>query len=114
MKLSICKVKRIERETGLMCLDDCIATVAEYYHCGYEMSYAGGFAMRWRSGFTNFAGQYQIHLLDRLENLKKYHGLEIVKKNFFSGKGGSAENRKGTYTGTPGDDADQSLLVSVG
>lgn len=87
MKLSICKVKRIERETGLMCLDDCIATVAEYYHCGYEMSYAGGFAMRWRSGFTNFAGQYQIHLLDRLENLKKYHGLEIVKKNFFSGKG---------------------------
>ena len=39
MKLSICKVKRIERETGLMCLDDCIATVAEYYHCGYEMFY---------------------------------------------------------------------------
>ena len=111
MKLSICKVKRIERETGLMCLDDCIATVAEYYHCGYEMSYAGGFAMRWRSGFTNFAGQYQIHLLDRLEKISWAGDRE---KEFFLGERGSAENRKGTYTGTPGDDTDQSLLVSVG
>ncbi|MBO5487610.1 MAG: hypothetical protein J5988_11930, partial [Eubacterium sp.] len=86
MDMKINKVERIEQETGLMCLDDCIATVAGYYHCDYEMAYVGGFQVRGRTGMPNFAGQYTIRLQDRYENLKRYHGLQIRRHPFFSGR----------------------------
>lgn len=83
MDLCICKVRRIEKETGLLCLEDCIATLAGYYCCDYQLSYIGGYKIEIGAEDHNFATKYSIQLQERFENLKKYHGISILKQSFF-------------------------------
>ena len=52
--ITIKKVKRIEKETSLFCLDDCIATLAGYYQCDYEMMYIGGYQVSRQQGGQDF------------------------------------------------------------
>lgn len=80
--ITIKKVKRIEKETSLFCLDDCIATLADYYQCSYEMMYLGGYRISIQQGAQDFAARYDIWLADRFDNLQKYHGLLIRKCDF--------------------------------
>ena len=81
--ITIKKVKRIEKETSLFCLDDCIATLAGYYQCDYEMMYLGGYQISRRQEMQEFADRYDIWLEDRFDNLQKYHGLLIQKCDFY-------------------------------
>jgi hypothetical protein len=75
LDINIKKIKRIEDETGLLCVDDCIATLADYHNRRYEMMYIDGYYFCGLSGKINFASQYNIGVVNRYENLKKYHGL---------------------------------------
>lgn len=77
------KVKRIEKETSLFCLDDCIATLAGYYQCDYEMMYIGGYQVSRQQGIQDFAEWYDIWLRGRFDNLQKYHGIMIQKYDFY-------------------------------
>ena len=83
IKIELKKVDRIEKETALFCLDDCISTLAGYYHCDYEMMYAGGYKMREQIGIQGFASRYQVSLQHRFDNLRRYHGLFIYKYDCF-------------------------------
>ncbi len=80
--ITIKKVKRIEKETSLFCLDDCIATLAGYYQCDYEMMYIGGYQVSRQQRGQDFAGWYDIWLTERFDNLQKYHGIMIRKYDF--------------------------------
>lgn len=79
LEMEIKKIKRIENETSLFCLDDCIATLAGYYQCDYEMMYIGGSKIEVQETMDEFAKNYNVRVLNRIENLKKYHGLNIKK-----------------------------------
>lgn len=84
LQIKIKQTNRIEKETGLTCLDDCIATLANYYQCHYEMMYADGFSILSGSGEYRFASNYYIRLVNGPRNLADYHGLTLHKKEFFS------------------------------
>lgn len=81
IKMELRKVDRIEKETALFCLDDCIATLAGYYHCDYEMMYAGGYEMREQKEIWGLASRYHVSLQHRFDNLCRYHGLHIYKSD---------------------------------
>lgn len=83
IEMELKKVDRIEKETALFCLDDCISTLAGYYHCDYEMMYAGGYKIREQMGIQGFASRYHISLQNRFDNLRRYHGLYIHKCDCF-------------------------------
>lgn len=83
IEMELKKVERIEKETALFCLDDCISTLAGYYHCDYEMMYAGGYKIREQMGIQGFASRYHISLQNRFGNLRRYHGLYIHKCDCF-------------------------------
>lgn len=83
IEMELKKVDRIEKETALFCLDDCISTLAGYYHCDYEMMYAGGYKIREQMGIQGFASRYHISLQNRFGNLRRYHGLYIHKCDCF-------------------------------
>ncbi len=83
IEMELKKVDRIEKETALFCLDDCISTLAGYYHCDYEMMYAGGYKIREQMGIQGFASRYHILLQNRFGNLRRYHGLYIHKCDCF-------------------------------
>ena len=83
LQIEIQQINRIEKETGLTCLDDCIATLAKYYHCHYEMMYADGFEVRGNGGEYRFASNYHIRLVNGPNNLTYYHGMTLNKKEFF-------------------------------
>lgn len=77
LEIKIKKVNRIENETGLFCLDDCIATVAAYYNQDYELMYAGGYEIMRRNSPSNYAQNYMVALKDGPNYLWKYHGLKF-------------------------------------
>ena len=83
IEMELKKVDRIEKETALFCLDDCISTLAGYYQCDYEMMYAGGYKIREQMGIQGFASRYQVSLQHRFDNLRRYHGLHIYKCDCF-------------------------------
>lgn len=84
LQIKIEQTNRIEKETGLTCLDDCIATLANYYQCHYEMMYADGFEVLSGSGEYYFASSYHIRLVNGPRNLTDYHGMTLQKKDFFT------------------------------
>lgn len=84
--LEIQKVRRIENETGLLCYDDCIATIAGYFSCSYELMYLGGYSITGQSGNKKFASQYRIYLKDQYKNLEQYHGLYFTECTLLSDK----------------------------
>lgn len=84
LQIKIAQTDRIEKETGLTCLDDCIATLAHYYGCHYEMMYADGFAVLGSSGEYQFASSYFIRLVNGPRNLTDYHGLTLHRKEFYT------------------------------
>lgn len=84
LQIKIEQTNRIEKETGLTCLDDCIATLAHYYGCHYEMMYADGFSVLSGSGEYQFASNYHIRLVNGPRNLADYHGITLHKKDFFT------------------------------
>ena len=83
INMEIKRARRIEQETALFCLDDCIATLAGYYQCDYEMMYIGGFGIFAKPDIPGFASRYDLWLLNRFDNLRKYHGLAIEKCDFY-------------------------------
>lgn len=84
LQIKIEQTNRIEKETGLTCLDDCIATLAHYYGCHYEMMYADGFAILGNGCECRFASSYFIRLVNGPSNLTDYHGLTLHKKGPFT------------------------------
>lgn len=84
LQIKIEQTNRIEKETGLTCLDDCIATLAHYYGCHYEMMYADGFAILGNGCECRFASSYFIRLVNGPRNLTDYHGLTLHKKGPFT------------------------------
>lgn len=83
IEMELKKVDRIEKETALFCLDDCISTLAGYYQCDYEMMYAGGYKIREQMGIQGVASRYHVSLQNRFDNLCRYHGLYIYKCDCF-------------------------------
>lgn len=76
--IELVKIKRIESEPGLFCFDDCVASMANYYGCDYQMMFNGGIKIfRWEREY--FAERYEIRLMDLVANLKKFHGLELIE-----------------------------------
>lgn len=83
IEMELKKVDRIEKETALFCLDDCISTLAGYYQCDYKMMYVGGYKIREQMGIQGFASRYHVSLQHRFDNLRRYHGLYIYKCDCF-------------------------------
>lgn len=79
MDIQIKRVIRIEEEPGLLCYDDCIATVANYYNCDYEMIYIDFCEIMKKNvdEKTFFASQYVMEMSDTTENLRKYCGIQV-------------------------------------
>lgn len=82
LEIKIKKLERIENETGLLCLDDCIATICAFFDRDYEMMYIGGYNVFRSKDF--FSKEYQLCLKDAPENLYKYHGVRIKKQKKYS------------------------------
>lgn len=79
MKVRIEKIKRIEDEPGLLCLDDCIATIATYYGRHYELIYSDGVSLDIMENEASDSVKKYVDILsiNRIENLFKYHGVGI-------------------------------------
>lgn len=76
-KITIKKVERIENEDGLICRDDCIATISNFLNCDYELMYTGGYTLKRlkNENTLDFASNYSIYLNNYYDNLFLYHGL---------------------------------------
>lgn len=83
MRVKIKKIMRIEDEPGLLCLDDCIATIATYYARDYELVYCDAVKIDISEYEDyNFVKKYiDIFSINRIENLLKYHGVGIQMFN---------------------------------
>lgn len=79
MRVKIKKITRIEDEPGLLCLDDCIATIATYYGRNYELIYSDGIRIDISEdeSYNSVKKYIDIFSINRIENLFKYHGIGI-------------------------------------
>ena len=79
------KITRIEDEPGVLCLDDCIATIATYYGRNYELIYSDGIRtdISEDKSYNSVKKYIYIFSINRIENLFKYHeiGIQIFNNN---------------------------------
>ncbi len=71
-------------EQSLLCLDNCIADIADHYWCDYEMMYFAGYETYIPKKSKGFADGCDIQMREPFEALEKLHGLYIMRQEFYS------------------------------
>lgn len=88
MELIIDKVKRIEGDSGLYCLSDCIATISNHVGRDYKMSFIDGwnfsYYKREASNTQLISSSLNISEYNTLKNLKDYHGIQLNELEYMS------------------------------